>query len=326
MVFFSSASVTVIASILRSVDTMSLSDSTPFLRAAETRLGALGTELDLVRALGIAGTSGLAAFFARVHRPHEKIVALVLKMLSIPLNKIGEKAGIDDGIVAELAFICHTFNITCHGKLGWLVPHVVSMVGHCEVTVLAKVLPVLASIRKDCADANVAFMKVLKQRIPWMFSSRTTSSALDAAAPRLIEALAIAEERDLVVITRLCVRCLRIARSLDVCSVVTIAASLRQLRVRQERLLVELAENLIVQPAGALQAAEVEAVARAWISLKVPYNDLVAALRYQWSNMQPQTNQLEIVNLLDEFATLEGPRLMSFSDVSTDNMRVDSTD
>lgn len=159
-----------------------------------------------------------------------------------------------------------------------------------------------------------------------MFSSRTTSSALDAAAPRLIEALAIAEERDLVVITRLCVRCLRIARSLDVCSVVTIAASLRQLRVRQERLLVELAENLIVQPAGALQAAEVEAVARAWISLKVPYNDLVAALRYQWSNMQPQTNQLEIVNLLDEFATLEGPRLMSFSDVSTDNMRVDSTD
>ncbi|CAE8727611.1 unnamed protein product [Polarella glacialis] len=233
-------------------------------------------------------------------------------------------ADISDEAVANLAFFCHVFKVLSSEtfEVSSLLPlRVAELVTKraAATSQLGKVLPLLAALQDTSLEAAQAMRHVVERSLPAILASKGQRQEEAAglhereSIPRLLEALALARQRDLGLVTGLATRCLRLAPRLDLAGVLRVADSLARLGVRQELLLNELADNIVVRHQRSLTFADVEALLAAWTKLRAPHRDLAQAIQ-KWiraasheGSAQSQFTAQRLERQLQEFASLTAP-------------------
>lgn len=251
------------------------------------------TESDVVR------IAGFAHAFTRSRVRDEHVLSLVLSVLrkDLPPEEL------DHGVVADLALFCHVFAL--HSRdLGWLVSRAADLVSHSDATSLSRVLPLLASAGKAGNDvAGEAFSFAAHRHLPALLAASGLDNVTEEAAPLLLEALSLYPERSsLSMVLRLSSRCLSRAPVLDLTSTLSIASSLAALGIRQERLLEELAEQIVVRHQRQLGSDEARTALSAWTFLRAPHAGLEEALRRSLHEAVPCCS-----GKLADFAAIEVP-------------------
>ncbi|CAE8605143.1 unnamed protein product, partial [Polarella glacialis] len=217
------------------------------LRAAAARLRSDARRSEL----SLEGLAGIAGAFARANERNEEVVRLVREALSAaspPGGSASQRsplADISDEAVANLAFFCHVFKVLSSEtfEVSSLLPlRVAELVTKraAATSQLGKVLPLLAALQDTSLEAAQAMRHVVERSLPAILASKGQRQEEAAglhereSIPRLLEALALARQRDLGLVTGLATRCLRLAPRLDLAGVLRVADSLARLGVRQD--------------------------------------------------------------------------------------------
>jgi len=290
---------------------------------------------DVPHELGVTKIALLAGAFARVGLREEGILSLVHQILrskeSVPNDAdLPGASALGHRSIAELSFFCHVFDVFRERPdwVGlWLVPHAITAARICSLGKLTKILPLLSAVSHGSAAINVAAAEAIRHvvdvRLPILLttdggtSSHTVSVrtadepeeeiSADAAASLLLEALAVAHERDLGLILGLAARCIRYAPHLGLSEILKVANALAKLQVRHELLLIELADVLCVRHQRALSTEDVMVALRAWLTLQVPHAGLAEAARNCFSSDASINSDAPEEQLLADFVSLKVP-------------------
>lgn len=261
--------------------------SASLLGQCVTRLNAL--QHDLLKGC-VRRFSAFVGAFARARLYHDELYALVKQALSTTVieAQLSELPPAErDATLSDLALFCRTFGGELFANESAarfqleerLVDELAVSALRASVEHLAELLPLLAAWRHSSHRADDAFRDVVRVRLPGILAPGFPHKLSAKEASQLLEALAIGRERHASTLMSLTKECHRVATSLDARSLISVASSLAHLGLRQEQLMVELADNLLVRHRHTLaDPGSALAIQRAWTRLRVPHEALFAAI------------------------------------------------
>lgn len=310
------ASIQELGSIVAALDRLQRPCSTPLLQTVAKQLGALDKQSVEEDHLDVASLGALAGAFARAHVHSEEVVSFICKRLlkSEELLLVGDAKDVryvnkHDDAVASLSLFHRTFGLPGDSECSGLLHRAMELSGRCSLGQMAMILPFLAASREPAAAAAVrrairGRLRTLLERPRAGVASLHNSEEEREAVPHVLEAMALVHERDLSTVVNLSFRALNMVSRLGLDEITRIATALAQLQVRQEILMDEMAEAIVVRHQPSLCREHAESVLLSWTALRTPHTGLTAALRSFLEASDPVPH-LEV--LLEQFEAVTPP-------------------